>query len=155
MSLLTFVNIVEVGILEVTSNMKLIIAGGRDYYVNDADHLKLDEILVKENVTEVVSGGASGADYGGELWAAKRGIPIKKFPANWYKHGKAAGFMRNTEMAAYADAVVLFPGGRGTEHMGQEATRTGLKIFNFTKQVIKQKVKSKTEHAQSNFNPIF
>ena len=134
-------------------NMKLIIAGGRGYYVSEADHMKLDEILVAENVTEVVSGGASGADYGGELWAAKRGIPVKKFPANWNKHGKAAGFMRNTEMAAYADAVVLFPGGRGTEHMGQEASRAGLKIFNFTKQVIKQKTKK--EHEQQKFNPIF
>jgi predicted Rossmann-fold nucleotide-binding protein len=34
-------------------------------------------------------------------------------------------------MAEYADAVALFPGGRGTENMASEAAKAGLKVFDF------------------------
>jgi hypothetical protein len=46
--------------------MKLIIAGGRDYKFTKSDLEKLDSI---EGITEVVSGGARGADKCGEIWA--------------------------------------------------------------------------------------
>src|SRR6476661_8492494 len=100
--------------------MKLIIAGGRDYDVTQQDIQALDTI---PDVTEVVSGGAGGADACGEDWAAMRGIPCKSFRADWLKHGKAAGPIRNRKMAEYADAVVLFPGGKGTDSMFREATK--------------------------------
>ena len=108
--------------------MKLIIAGGRDYRLTEADHAKLNAI---EGVSEVVSGGASGADAGGEVWARARGLPVKRFPADWNTHGRAAGPIRNQQMAAYADAVTLFPGGRGTDSMHREAVKAGLKMFDF------------------------
>ena len=34
-------------------------------------------------------------------------------------------------MAQYADAVVLFPGGRGTAHMRNAARSHGLKIYDW------------------------
>ncbi len=102
-----------------------IIAGGRDYKLTLSDEAWLDTLPIRE----VVSGGASGADAGGEAWAKKRGIPIKRFPADWKTHGRAAGPIRNRQMAEYADAVVLFPGGRGTDSMRTEAERQGLRIF--------------------------
>lgn len=107
--------------------MKLIIAGGRQYSLGYRDFDKLDDI---EGVTEVVSGGAAGADRSGEGWARNRGIPIRIFPANW-SLGKRAGMLRNREMAEYADAVALFPGGNGTESMAQEAAIRGLRIYDF------------------------
>ena len=59
-----------------------------------------------------------------------RDIPIKKFPAEWDKHGKGAGFIRNKQMAEYADAVVLFPGGNGTNNMYEQASKMNLKIID-------------------------
>jgi len=86
--------------------MKLIIAGTRSfsslsYTVQAAiDHYALTDI------DEVVSGGAKGIDLLGETWADENNVPIKRFPADWSK-GKMAGPMRNKEMAAYGDALLL------------------------------------------------
>lgn len=107
--------------------MKVIIAGGRDYQISVEDYQKLNEI----HISEVVSGCASGADKGGEKYAKNKQIPVRKFPANWEEHGRAAGPIRNREMAQYADAVVLFRGGRGTESMKAEAEKAGIAIYDF------------------------
>ncbi len=109
--------------------MKLIIAGGRKYRLTENDRsYKLGSIA---GITEVVSGAASGADRDGEQWAKERGIPIKKFPADWDSLGRAAGPIRNGAMAEYADAVALFPGGDGTDDMYRKADKAGLKIFDW------------------------
>ena len=113
--------------------MKLIIAGGRDYQFTPEDHDRLHAIDRQRRVTEVVSGGASGADKCGEKWALDNAITIHRFPADWKLHGKAAGPIRNRQMAEYADAVALFPGGKGTASMFAIATELGLKIFDFRK----------------------
>ena len=110
--------------------MKLIIAGGRDYIFDAADKDLLTEMF-EGVVYEVVSGAARGADTEGELWALEHNIPITKFPADWNKLGKAAGFIRNTQMAEYADAVVLFPGGKGTDHMFKEASKRELVVYDW------------------------
>ncbi|MDF1659966.1 MAG: SLOG family protein [Verrucomicrobiales bacterium] len=107
--------------------MAVIVAGGRDYQFTDDDIAKLDGIPIRE----VVSGGASGADRCGEQWAESRGIPVKRFPADWKTHGRAAGPIRNRQMAEYADAVALFPGGRGTASMAKEAEKAGIVIYDF------------------------
>lgn len=123
--------------------MKLIIAGGRDYQMTPADEAKLD--VLRPEITEVVSGCAPGADLWGERWAEKHGIPIKRFPADWENiavvgakvkkrpdgklYNVMAGPMRNSRMAAYADAVALFPGGNGTDDMRRKASGRGLAIY--------------------------
>lgn len=107
--------------------MAVIVAGGRDYQFTADDIAKLERIPVRE----VVSGGATGADRCGEQWAESRGIPVKQFPADWKTHGRAAGPIRNRQMAEYADAVALFPGGRGTASMAKEAEKAGIAIYDF------------------------
>ena len=109
--------------------MKTIIAGGRDYLLTPDDWFYLYNL----EITEVVSGGATGADEGGEEYANQHRIPVVRFPADWEKHGRAAGPIRNQQMADYADAVVLFPGGRGTNSMFKIATVAGLKIHDLRK----------------------
>lgn len=109
--------------------MKVIIAGGRDYNLTKSDFDLLDYISTKWQISEVVSGGADGADFGGEVWAENKKIPVKKFPANWKEYGKAAGPIRNAEMAAYADGVILFPGGKGTKNMFETAKEFCLEIL--------------------------
>lgn len=108
--------------------MKLIIAGGRDYVFTEVDKCKLDELNRSYGITEVVSGGARGADACGEEWARDRGIKVKVFNADWVRYGMPAGPIRNREMAQYADAAVLFPGEKGTASMRKEAKRAGIPI---------------------------
>lgn len=110
--------------------MKLIIAGGRDYGWTDRDARELSKELVALHITEVVSGGARGADAMGERAAEIAGVPVVKFHPQWKKHGKAAGPLRNREMANYADALMIFPGGRGTDSMLHEAEMAGITIWD-------------------------
>jgi hypothetical protein len=80
--------------------------------------------------TVVISGAASGADTLGEKWAMRHGIPVERFVAQWEKHGKSAGYKRNAEMVAVADAaVVLWDGeSRGTRHTIGLAKEAGLRL---------------------------
>lgn len=97
--------------------MKTIIAGSRSITTYDD---VLDGIY-KANwvLKEIVSGTAKGVDRFGERYANYNDIPIKRFPANWEKHGKSAGYKRNVEMAEYADAVIVIWDGKskGAKHM--------------------------------------
>lgn len=115
---------------------RVIVAGGRDFKDYWFLEEKLDLILSNLDEIEIISGGQVstdgkerwGADYFGELYANKRGYPVKKFLANWDKYGKAAGPKRNKEMAEYATHLVAFPGGKGTKNMIEEAKKMNLKI---------------------------
>lgn len=117
--------------------MKVIVAGSRRL---DTDKelvwLVADAVMRSgfyDKVTEVVSGGARGLDLAGENYANSYGIPIKRFPADWDKHGKAAGPIRNAEMADYADALILIWDGRskGSASMRSLAKKKGLRIFEY------------------------
>ena len=109
--------------------MKVIIAGGRDYRFQVDDYRVLDQLNKEMCITEVVSGGAKGADEGGELWAVANGLPVTVFRADWDQHGRAAGPIRNKLMALYAHGLVAFPGGKGTDHMIEVAKERGLDII--------------------------
>lgn len=109
--------------------MKVIIAGSRII----SNSLIIDEAIEKADfqITEVVSGCARGVDTLGELWAIANGIPVRRFPADWTKYGKSAGFIRNQEMANYADALIAVWDGksRGTADMINRAKKHGLEIY--------------------------
>jgi len=113
--------------------IKVIIAGGRDF--DDFNRLcqVCDELLQDQNDIEIVSGAYKGADLLGERYAAERDHQIKQFPADWRRYGKSAGLKRNTEMAAYADALIAFWDGKskGTKNMIELATQAGLKVKVF------------------------
>jgi len=82
------------------------------------DQYCLDNDLGPDN-TDFISGAAKGADWLGEQWALSRGYKVMLFTANWTDHGKAAGYIRNKQMADEATALVAFWDGRskGTAHM--------------------------------------
>ena len=108
--------------------MKTIIAGGRDYQFRPQDTAFLDHL--KSTISEVVCGGAKGADAEGKKWAENNGVPVALFKADWGKYGRGAGPRRNQEMAEYADTLILFQGGRGSASMHKLATKAGLKIYD-------------------------
>ncbi len=111
--------------------MKTIIAGGRD--VKKIDYIRQAVTQSEFEITEIVSGGAPGADWLGELWAAENKIPLRRFNADWGRHGKAAGPIRNREMANYGEALIAVWDGKskGTKNMIEQAQAKRLKVFIF------------------------
>ena len=112
------------------NKMKVIIAGGREFTDYDKLRSYCDYILQNQKDVEIVSGAARGADILGEKYARERGYRITQSPANWDKYGKSAGYIRNEEMAKYADALIAFWDGKskGTEHMINLAKQYNLKV---------------------------
>jgi hypothetical protein len=98
---------------------KIIVAGSRGF--NDYQLLSkvLFEIGDKYENASLVSGCAKGADALAIQFANEHNIQIYKYPADWNTHGKAAGYIRNTEMANDSNVLVAFWDGqsRGTKHM--------------------------------------
>lgn len=112
--------------------MKVIIAGSRT--INDMRivHGAVEDSGWFDEITEVVSGKEpDGVDMLGEALADQFDIPIKPFPADWTKYGRAAGPIRNRQMANYADALILVWDGKssGSKSMLFEAQKRNLKIY--------------------------
>ncbi len=77
----------------------------------------------------VVEGGAPGADSCARRSAEQRGIPVIEVPANWAKHGKAAGIRRNAVMESLPlQRLVAFPGGTGTADMVRRCRAKGIEV---------------------------
>ena len=110
---------------------RVIVAGGRDFDNYELLKDKLDKLLsLKASNCTIVSGAARGADNLGEVYAEEKGYLLSKFPAQWDKFGKSAGYRRNEEMAKNADGLVAFWDGqsRGTKHMIDIAKAQGLAV---------------------------
>jgi len=109
---------------------RVIIAGGRKFDDYTLLKSKCDHYLLKQETVIIVSGKAKGADTLGEQYAQECDFDIKEFPADWNKYGKRAGYLRNQEMANYADGLIAFWNGesKGTKHMIDIAKKGGLKV---------------------------
>lgn len=118
--------------------MKVVICGGRSYRLTPNDLTWLDAFHAEHVISEVITGGASGADTDATQWAETCGINRVIFPANWAGDGKKAGPLRNSRMLWYLEtptprrsvfeplAVIAFPGVKGTEHMCGLARNRGM-----------------------------
>lgn len=110
--------------------MKTIIAGSRTI----TDYAIVEEVIKESGfeITKVISGMAKGVDTLGERWAHYNNIGIHLCPADWKKHGKKAGYIRNIEMADIADAliVIIENKSRGSSHMLSIAKERGLLIYS-------------------------
>ena len=71
-----------------------------------------------------------GADTLAGEYARDRGIPCRSFPADWRRHGRPAGFIRNRQMLdeGKPELVVAFPGGPGTRNMVKTALERGFPV---------------------------
>lgn len=77
----------------------------------------------------IVHGAARGADTIARLVAEDLGLATEAHPADWKKHGKAAGPIRNQEMLdSGIDLVIAFPGGNGTADMVKRARQAGVEV---------------------------
>ena len=109
---------------------RVIIAGSRSF--NDYEYLKkyMDFLLQNKKEVVILCGEACGADALGKRYAQERGFAVQSFPADWQRFGRAAGPLRNRQMAACADACVVFWVGSspGSASMVTEARRAGLAL---------------------------
>lgn len=111
----------------------MIIAGSRTISESIAyiECVKWQSANKDKEITEVVSGTAKGVDTAGEEYADFHRIPVKKFYPDWNTHGKAAGPIRNRQMAEYADALLLIWDGtsRGSASMKTEMSLLGKPVY--------------------------
>jgi len=120
--------------------MKVLICGGRDMDRTDAlnwlernamDELSFASGLNTFTIEKVIHGGCRGADEGAGEWAKSEDIPVVVCKADWKKHGKAAGPIRNQQMLDIhkPDYVIALPGGKGTENMIRLAEGAGVPVI--------------------------
>lgn len=110
----------------------IIIAGSRGFPRGAFD----DAIALIDpgHVDAVVSGCAVGPDTWGAQWARAHGIQVVEMPADWERHGRAAGPLRNADMLSHAlhhrGRLLAFWDGysRGTAHIIGAARRLGLPV---------------------------
>ncbi len=82
----------------------------------------------------VIHGAARGADEIAGIIAKQLGLEVLAFPADWEKHGKAAGPIRNTQMLREGrpHQVIAFTRdlsqSRGTANMVRQAKAAGVPV---------------------------
>ena len=111
--------------------IRVLVTGGRDFTDQAEMDRVLDQIHRKRGISAIIAGGARGADTLAANWARRNNVALEEKPADWKKHGKSAGFKRNQEMLTKGkpNVVMAFPGGKGTAHMVETATKAGVKVF--------------------------
>lgn len=112
--------------------MRLAVIGSRDF----DDYEILEYILDSVRMTQlpfdcIVSGGAGGADTLAEDYADKHGIEKDIYYPDWKQYGKAAGFIRNTDIWTNADYGIAFWDGKskGTAHSFKIAKKQNKRLF--------------------------
>ena len=115
--------------------MKVVVTGGRDFTDQEFIFKTLNEIHKETPITFLVSGMAKGVDESCFKWAMKNEINTMCVPAKWKRDGKAAGPIRNKEMADMFDydLVIAFPGGKGTAHMVKYCKALKLNVQEYKK----------------------
>lgn len=110
--------------------MRLAIIGSRTF--NRYDFFALTLGTARPSL--IVSGGARGADRFAEVWAKENGIEMLVFPADWQKHGRRAGILRNYDIIDNADRVLAFWDGKstGTNHSIEYAQSKGKRVMVVT-----------------------
>lgn len=101
--------------------VRIIVAGSRGW----DDYRLLNDVIstvvsMLDQPVLFISGKAkSGADDLIIRWCEENEILCMECPADWDKHGKSAGYVRNAEMAEIGNRLIVFWDGvsKGTKHM--------------------------------------
>lgn len=119
--------------------MRVCVTGGRTFTDTTWLHAGLDLLhQVSGGITEVIEGGAPGADVRAGEWSERRlGKKATVVEAEWENYSRGlkagqknpAGIIRNAEMVKLKpDIVLATPGGVGTADMVKQSQRAGLKV---------------------------
>lgn len=133
--------------------MRVLICGDRNW--NDKESIGKTIDSLEKKPTTIIHGGAKGADSLGAECASERGIPIIKFPAEWTKYGKSAGYVRNQQMLhegkpnlviAFNDNII---NSKGTKMMMELARKSNITVLLYThkthKAILWHEVQSKSK----------
>ncbi|MGW6535198.1 DUF2493 domain-containing protein [Streptomyces sp. NPDC055051] len=77
----------------------------------------------------------TGADAHADRYATSTGMNVRRFPADWERHGKRAGYLRNADMVALVPDVCLafiLDGSRGASMTANLAQEAGIETRRFT-----------------------
>ena len=105
-----------------SNRLRVLVTGSRAWSDEKAirEGLEFAAIIAQANCMDgltVIHGGCSGADTIADKIARESGFEVEVHPADWKRHGKAAGPIRNAQMVqSGVDLCLAFPKGasRGT-----------------------------------------
>jgi hypothetical protein len=99
-------------------SVNIAIIGSRDYPDLARVRWHVTWLAESDPQTAIISGSARGVDATAAQAARERGLAVREFPADWERHGKRAGYLRNQDIIAAADWVLAFWDGSspGTRH---------------------------------------
>lgn len=120
--------------------MRILVTGSRDWddeqrVIKMLDHYYFQQRRGEEpSSTDILVHGAcpTGADEIAHRWAVRTGLTPEPHPADWEKHGKKAGFVRNAEMVELgADVCFAFirNGSKGATMTADLAERARIQIY--------------------------
>ncbi len=110
--------------------MRLLICGDRHW----TNSKLIGEWIDKYSPDIVIEGDCRGADKMAGEEARKRGIGVEEYPAQWDKHGRGAGPIRNKQMLEEGKPthVLAFHNNieesKGTKNMLMQAERIGIQV---------------------------
>lgn len=113
------------------ANSILLVAGSRtlrDYWM--LEQVLLSFILdngIERGSMSLLSGGAKGADFLAEVFAARHNIPMLVIEPDWKVYGKRAGMLRNSTMVTRCTHACVFwdNKSRGTAHTVELLGKSG------------------------------
>lgn len=98
---------------------------------NDFEKFQMVMDRYRNEMSEIVSGGARGADTLAAEYARKHGIKITEFLPDYAKYGRGATLKRNHTIIEHADCVIAFIAGesRGTRYTVGLANKKGKEVI--------------------------
>lgn len=122
--------------------MRIVVCGSRTWEDEKIVHGVLSGFIdaadyhpLWDDEFQVAHGAAKGADAFAGNWAQRYAdVEEVRFPADWEKHGKKAGFLRNQQMIEeFQPNVVLafseWPITKGTQHTVDLAKKAGIPVY--------------------------
>lgn len=103
--------------------MKIAVVGSRSFN----DEMLLRSTIEEYDASEIISGGAIGADRMAAAWAKDKGVPLKEFLPDYKRYGRAAPIRRNDLIVDAAEMVIAFWDGKskGTKYTMDYAEKKG------------------------------
>lgn len=105
--------------------MRVLVCGSREFDSWPRMANELSNLIRKPSV--IIHGDAAGADRLAGLWARRNDVKEEAYPADWDKHGKAAGPIRNKQMLdeGKPDYIIAFlsQNSKGTKNMIDQAKK--------------------------------
>ena len=115
---------------------RVLVCGSRAW--TDAAAIR-DRLAKLPSGSEVMHGGARGADRIAGTAATSLGLSVREFPADWKNLGRSAGVQRNLAMLDEEPDLVLafwLNGSAGTAHTIREARKRGIEVEVLTKEAV-------------------